>query len=86
MPDLSPEDVLEIEADRQRRVTAAFRLGSEASPRTSGPSAAGQLGAGVAIAIAILLVLGVIALAQGAAGSSGASRSPAPVASPAKSP
>jgi hypothetical protein len=86
MPDLSPEDVLEIEADRQRRVTAAFRLGSEASPRTSGPSAAGQLGAGVAIAIAILLVLGVIALAQGAASSSGASHSPAPVASPAKSP
>jgi hypothetical protein len=86
MPDLSPEDMLEIEADRRRRVTAAFRLGSEASPRTSGPSAAGQLGAGVAIAIAILLVLGVIALAHGAAGSSGASRSPAPVASPAKSP
>jgi hypothetical protein len=86
MADLSPEDVLEIEADRRRRVTAAFRLGSEASPRTSGLSAAGQLGAGVAIAIAVLLVLGVIALAQGTAGSSGASRSPAPVASPAKSP
>jgi hypothetical protein len=86
MADFSPEDTLEIEADRQRRVTAAFRLGSEASPRASGPSSAGQLGAGLAIAIAVLLVLGVIALAQGTAGSGGASKSPAPIATPVKSP
>lgn len=30
MPDLTPEDQLEIESDRRRMVTAAFRLGTEA--------------------------------------------------------
>jgi cytolysin (calcineurin-like family phosphatase) len=82
MPDLSPEDALEVEADLRRRVTSAFRLGSEASPRASGPSAAGQLAAGIAIAVAIALVLGVIALAQGSSTSGGASRSPSPTVSP----
>lgn len=85
MAELSPEDALEVEADRQRRVTAAFRLGSESSPRTTGPSSAGQLAAGTAIAIGVALVLGVIALAQGATSSS-ATHSPAPVVTPAKSP
>ena len=62
MAELSPEDALEVEADRQRRVTAAFRLGSEASPRGAGPSSAGQLAAGTAIAAAVALIVGVIAL------------------------
>lgn len=62
MTELSPEDTLEIEADRQRRVTAAFRLGSEASPRAAGLSAAAQLATGVAIAIGVALIMGVIAL------------------------
>ena len=61
MAELSPEDALEVEADRRRRVTAAFRLGSEASPRAFGPSSAGQFAAGMAIAIAVALVLGVLA-------------------------
>ena len=64
MPDMSPEDELEVEADRRRRVTGAFRLGSESTPRTAGPRSAAQLAAGVAIAIAIILVLGVIAIAH----------------------
>jgi hypothetical protein len=84
MPELSPEDALEVEADRRRRVTSAFRLGSEASARTGGPRSAGQLAAGVAIALAIALVLGVIALAQGASTSGGASRSPAATVAPTK--
>lgn len=62
MADLSPEDALEVEADRLRRVTGAFRLGSEASPKPTGPSSLGQLAAGAAIAIAIILVLAVIAI------------------------
>jgi len=62
MTELSPEDTLEVEADRQRRVTAAFRLGSEASPRAGGLSAAGQLATGIAITIGVALILGVIAL------------------------
>ena len=62
MTELSPEEALEVEADRLRRVTAAFRLGSEASPRSAGLSAVAQLATGIAIAIAIALVLGVIAL------------------------
>jgi hypothetical protein len=63
MPEMSPEDSLEVEADRQRRVTAAFRLGSEASPRAGGLSATGQLATGILIAIGLALLLGVIALA-----------------------
>jgi hypothetical protein len=59
---LNPEDTLEVEADRHRRVTAAFRLGSEASSRAAGLSAVGQLAAGLAIAIGVALILGVIAL------------------------
>jgi hypothetical protein len=62
MTELSPEETLEVEADRQRRVTAAFRLGSEASPRAAGLSAVAQLATGTAIAIAVALILGVIAL------------------------
>jgi hypothetical protein len=84
MAELSPEDALEVEADRQRRVTAAFQLGSEASPRAAGPSSIGQLAAGVAIAVAIVLILGVIALAQGVAGA--ANRSTPPIVTPSKSP
>jgi hypothetical protein len=84
MPELSPEDALEVEADRRRRVTGAFRLGSEASARTGGPSSAGQLAAGIAIAVAIALVVGVIALAQGSSTSGGANRSPAPSATPSR--
>jgi hypothetical protein len=62
MPDMSPEDALEVEADRRRRVTGAFRLGNESSPTAREPSSAAQLAAGMAIAIAIMLVLGVIAI------------------------
>jgi hypothetical protein len=62
MTELSPEDTLEVEVDRRRRVTTAFRLGSEASPRAGGLSAAAQLAAGLAIAIGIALILGVVAL------------------------
>ena len=62
MTELSPEDTLEIEADRHRRVTAAFRLGSEASPRAAGLSAVGQLATGLAFAVGVALILGVIAL------------------------
>jgi hypothetical protein len=62
MPELTPEEQLEVAADRRRRVTAAFRLGSEATPSTSGPSWIGPLAAGIAIALAIGLVIGVIAL------------------------
>jgi hypothetical protein len=86
MPELSPEDTLEVEADRHRRVTSAFRLGSEASPRAAGPSAAGQLAAGTAIAVAIALILGVITLAHGGATASGATHSPTPVVTPLRSP
>ena len=63
MTELSPEDALEVEADRRRRVTAAFRLGSE-TPRAAGLSARGQLAAGIAIAVAIALVTAVVALTQ----------------------
>ncbi len=62
MPELTPEEQLEVEADRRRRVTAAFRLGSEARPGTGDPSWIGPLAAGVAIAVAIALVMGIIAL------------------------
>jgi hypothetical protein len=64
MAELSPEDALEVEADRRRRVTAAFRLGSEASPRAAGLSARSQLAAGMAIAVAVALIMAVIALTQ----------------------
>jgi hypothetical protein len=83
MAELSPDDVLEVEADRQRRVTVAFQLGSEASPRAAGPSSLGQLAAGVAIALAIALILGVVALAQGAGGPSNRAT---PIVTPSKSP
>jgi hypothetical protein len=43
MPDMTPEDALEVEADRRRRVTGAFRLGKESSPRTREPSSGAQL-------------------------------------------
>jgi hypothetical protein len=62
MADLSPEETLEVEADRRRRVTSAFRLGSGSPPRTTGPSSAAQLAAGLGIALAIALVVGVIAI------------------------
>lgn len=62
MPELAPEDKLEVEADRRRRVAAAFRLGSEATPGTPSPSWIGPMAAGLAIAIAIALVAGVVTL------------------------
>lgn len=62
MPELAPEDQLEVEADRRRRVAAAFRLGSEARPSTPGPSWIGPLAAGLGIAIGIALVIGVVTL------------------------
>ena len=64
MPELTPEEQLEVEADRRRRVTAAFRLGSEATPGTSGPSWIGPIAAGIAIALAIALVIAVITLVR----------------------
>jgi len=64
MPELTSEEQLEVEADRRRRVTAAFRLGSEATPGTWGPSWIGPIAAGVAIALAIALVIGVITLVR----------------------
>jgi hypothetical protein len=70
---LTPEDQLEIESDRRRRVNAAFRLGTEATAATVGPPWFGPLAAGVAIAVAIALVMGVIALARAAPLSSGSS-------------
>src|SRR5260370_39879682 len=50
MPDMRPEEILEIEADRRRRVTEAFRLGSEATTAGAGLSWLGPLAAGAAIA------------------------------------
>ena len=64
MPDLKPEEVLEIEADRRRRVTEAFRLGSEATTAGTGLSWLGPLAAGAAIAAAAALIVGVIALVR----------------------
>jgi len=64
MPELTPEEQLEVEADRRRRVTAAFRLGSEATPATAGPTWLGPIAAGIALALAIALVVGVIVLVR----------------------
>jgi hypothetical protein len=64
MPDLKPEEVLEIEADRRRRVTEALRLGSEATTAGVGLSWLGPLAAGAAIAAAAALIVGVIALVR----------------------
>jgi hypothetical protein len=64
MPDLRPEEILEIEADRRRRVTEAFRLGSEATTAGAGLSWLGPLAAGAAIAAAAALIVGVIALVR----------------------
>jgi len=83
MADMRPEDILEVEADRRRRVTEAFRLGSQASTAGAGLSWIGPLAAGLAIALAVALILGIIALAQ-AGSSGGATRSPAPVVTPSR--
>lgn len=64
MPEMTPEDQLEIQSDRRRRVTSAFRLGTQAKPGTSGLAWWGPLLSGLAIAIVIALVMGVIALAR----------------------
>ncbi|HVH63439.1 MAG TPA: hypothetical protein VNA65_07555 [Candidatus Dormibacteraeota bacterium] len=64
MPELTPEERLEVESDRRRRVAAAFRLGSEATPGTKSPAWWGPLLAGLAIALVIALILGVVALAR----------------------
>jgi hypothetical protein len=76
MPEYSPEELLAIEANRRRRVTAAFRLGSQATEDTANPSWLYPLAIGVAITIAIALFLGIGTLAQSA------SRAPVPVATP----
>ena len=78
MPELTPDEMLEVEADRRRRVGTAFRLGSEASPATSGLSWIGPLVAGAAIALGVALVLGVISLAQGTSATGGTKASPTP--------
>jgi hypothetical protein len=70
MPDLTPDDLLEIESDRRRRVNAAFRLGSEAPPGAPGPRWIGPLVAGIAIAVAVALIAGVITLARASSTSS----------------
>jgi len=64
VPDLTPEEILEIDADRRRRVTEAFRLGSEASTAGAGVPWIGPLAAGAAIAAAAALIVGVIALVR----------------------
>jgi len=61
---LKPEEVLEIEADRRRRVTEAFRLGSDATTAGAGLSWLGPLAGGAAIAAAAALIVGVIALVR----------------------
>jgi hypothetical protein len=62
MPELGPEEQLEVEADRRRRIAAAFRLGAEATPGTASPNWIGPVAAGVAIAAAVALVTGVVTL------------------------
>jgi hypothetical protein len=79
MPDYSPEELLEIDADRRRRVTAAFRLGSAAAVGAAGPSWLVPLLIGAAIAVAIALVLGIATLIQSGS-HAGASPTPAPSA------
>jgi hypothetical protein len=86
MPDLSPAEILEVEADLRRRTSEALRLGSRASRAAAKPASAGALLAGLAIGIAIILAVGVIAIAQGPGGLNGAGRSPSPVANPTHSP
>lgn len=81
MPELTPEERLEVESDRQRRVTAAFRLGTEATPGTASPAWWGPLLAGLAIALVIALILGVVALAR-ATNTGGAPATPAVTSSP----
>ena len=85
MTELSPEDMLEVDADRRRRVGAAFRLGSEATPSTGGLAWAGPLAAGIAIALGTALILGVVTLAQGAS-ASGTKASPTPTVTQLRSP
>lgn len=85
MTELSPEETLEVEADRRRRVSGALRLGSQPPQTASRPAGAGAFAAGMAIAVAIAIALGVMAVTQGAGGLGGAGRSPAPVVSPSAS-
>ena len=77
MPELRPEELLEIEADRRRRITAAFRLGSHAAPGAAGPPWLGPLAAGVAIAVAIAMIVGIVTLAQHT--SPGGTPTPSPI-------
>jgi hypothetical protein len=83
MPDLTPDDLLEIESDRRRRLNAAFRLGSEAPPGAGGPGWLGPLAAGIAIAVAVALVAGVITLAR-ASSTGSPSATPAVTSSPSR--
>jgi Tfp pilus assembly protein PilN len=76
LPDFSDEELLAIEADRRRRVTAAFRLGSQATAGSPGSSWLFPLAIGIAVAIAIALLLGIGTLVQNA------SHTTAPVATP----
>jgi hypothetical protein len=84
MPELTPEQQLEVLADRRRRVTAAFRLGSEATPGSTGPSWIGPLAAGIAIALAIALVMGIVALARATSTSSTPHATPVVTSSPSR--
>jgi len=83
MPDLTPDDLLEIESDRRRRINAAFRMGSEAPPGAPGPSWLGPLAAGIAIAVAGALFAGVITLAR-ASNTGQPSATPAVTTSPSR--
>jgi len=80
MPDFSADERLAIEADRRRGVRAAFRLGSKGPSGAPGPPWLLPIVMGIAAAIAIGLFLGIATLAQNA--STGATHTPAPVASP----
>ncbi len=81
MPDYSPEELLAIEADRRRRVTAAFRLGSHAPEESPGSSWLFPLVIGIAIAVVIALFLGIGTIAENASPTS-AGHTPGAVATP----
>jgi hypothetical protein len=85
MTELSPEETLEVEADRRRRVSGALRVGSQLPQMASRPSGAGALAAGIAIGVAIAIALGVMAVTSGAGNLGGGGRSPAPIVSPSAS-
>jgi hypothetical protein len=65
--DYRPEEKAAIEADRRRRATAAFRLGSGAigsTGSTSGLPWLAPLLVGAGIGVGIALIAGIVTLAQ----------------------